>query len=64
MHSIFICNDYSRLFNTDNASTEKKEKSVDSTFIAELEKAIQKRWDYNDDVMNEKVKVKDDVEHY
>jgi hypothetical protein len=44
-------------------TVEKKEKSVDASFITDLQEALEKRWNFYDDVKNEKVKVKDEVEY-
>jgi hypothetical protein len=49
--------------NTKNVSNDKKEKSVDSSFIDDLEKALEKRWDFIDDVEKEKVEVEDDIKY-
>ncbi|NYF23636.1 FxLYD domain-containing protein [Sporosarcina sp. JAI121] len=50
--------------NAEKGSTEQKEQSIDSAFISELKKALEKRWDYIEDVENEKIIVEDDVEYY
>lgn len=50
--------------NAEKASTEKKEQSIDSAFISELKKAIEKRWEYNEDVVNENIIVEDDLVYY
>ncbi|MCA1063919.1 FxLYD domain-containing protein [Rossellomorea sp. AcN35-11] len=45
------------------ATDKKEEKSIDTAFIHDLEKALEKRWKYIDDVDNGKKVVEDDSEY-
>lgn len=49
--------------NDNQKTNEATEKTIDSTFINDLEKALQKRWDYIDDVDNGEIEASNEFEH-